>query len=105
MELWEKAEHDPKGLDVKRVGGSGSGVIKGDQIGKHLMVEVKTVQGSRYIIVDHTIWKMQKQAASQGKMPVMRVDFMVGHGSLETTVAVLPWETFLAMMSIIDDCE
>lgn len=97
MEQWKKAEHDAKGLPVKRVGGSGSGTIKGDQIGDNLMVEVKTTGYRSYTIRMTLVKKVVEEAASQGKMPILRVDMRSGERD-EVSVAVIPWETFVLLM-------
>ena len=103
MEPWEKAEHNPKGLDVVRVGGSGSGVIKGDQIGAHLMVEIKTTEKMSFRISLELIDKLKRQAASMSRMPILRVDLdVLGR---DESVAVMPWSEYVVLMDVIDDCE
>ena len=101
MKTWEKAEHNPKGLDVVRVGGSGSGVIKGDQIGKHVMVEVKTTEKKSFRLTTELIVKTKKQAASQGRMAIIRLDLNMGRPG--ETVAIIPWDAFLLMMERVDE--
>lgn len=91
---WKSREEDPAGLDVKRVGGSGSGVIKGDQIGPDWMVEIKSTAAYSYRVQYETIRKMKEQAARQGKAPVLRVD-LVRAGEM---VAVLPWDMFILLV-------
>lgn len=97
MKLWERAEQNPMGLDVKRVGGSGSGTIKGDQIGPNLMVEVKTTGRFSYSISDTLVSKTKRDAAKQGRTPVIRIHLRHGFDE-EQVLAVIPWEVLQLLL-------
>lgn len=94
----EKAAGDISG---SRVGGSGSGISKGDARNEEWMVEDKfTVRAKRFTVTQEMIDKALRQAHSTGRNPVIRV------GLPKYEVAVLLWEDLKELIDAgdTDDC-
>lgn len=94
----EKAARDISG---GRVGGSGSGISKGDARNDRWMVEDKfTVRAKRFSVTQDMIDKALRQAHRTGRNPVIRV------GLPKYDVAVLLWDDLKELIDEgdIDDC-
>ena len=97
MKDWEKHERDRAGLNVKRVGGSGCGWLKGDQVGENWMVEVKTTKARTFPVSTVLMKKAEREAAAEGKSVVMKVVLEVEDKSRTKVYAVLPWDEFILL--------
>ena len=100
---WLKDEKNSAGLPVRRVGGSGCGWQKGDQVGDDWLVEVKTTSRLGFRISTEVIGKIANEAAQEGKAAVLRVTLDAEKNPI--MVAVVPWEQFILLVEAADDQE
>lgn len=92
-EAWRKQEQRLQDDDVaKKVPGSGSGVMKGDNKGVSFSIQCKTTAKRQAVIKLKDWLKAILDAGKEDRMPVMQIQMENRH-----RLAVLDWENFEAL--------
>ena len=87
----------------RRVPGSGSGDMKGDdRIDDIARIECKTTQAKSYRVTLEDLAKIESAAISAGEVPIMEIEFLDARGKPIRSIGVMPtW----ALEKLIDNAK
>lgn len=94
---WKAQEKRLAKEGARRVPGSGSGFLKGDNKGENFLVQAKTTRNRQYPLKVDEVKKSIKEASLEDRIMVMQIEFQCGE-----RVAILRWKDF---RSIIEDAD
>lgn len=97
---WKKQEARLGREGARRVPGSGSGPLKGDNKGDHFLVQAKTTERKQFSLTQRDLAKMVDDANVEERIPVMQLEFT--NGPSEDRYAVLRWDDFRAILADSD---